>query len=40
MEYQLCNFTAGVKWVQDREGIYWVNPEYLDEFLAIYGGRH
>lgn len=36
MEYRLCVFTEWVKWVQDREGVYWVNPTYLDEFLNLF----
>lgn len=36
MEYQVCEFTELVRWVQDRDGVYWVNPKYLDEFLELY----
>jgi len=37
MEYRLCDFTDWVKWVRDQQGLYWVNPKYLQEFLDRYG---
>ncbi len=36
MKYRLCAFSPGVKWIRDREGVYWVNREYLEEFLHLY----
>jgi len=36
MEYRLWTFSRCVKWVRDREGVYWVNREYLAEFLHLY----
>jgi hypothetical protein len=38
MEYRLWTFSPAVKWVLDREGVYWVNSEYIDEFLRLYRG--
>jgi hypothetical protein len=36
MEYRLGKFSPAVRWIRDREGVYWVNSEYLDEFLRLY----
>ena len=36
MKYRLCAFSPVVKWIRDREGVYWVNSEHLEEFLRIY----
>lgn len=32
-KYRLCAFSPGVKWLQDREGVFWVNPVYFGEFI-------
>lgn len=36
MEYRLCVFSEQIRWVQDREGVYWVNPLYLEEFCELF----
>jgi len=36
MKYRLCAFSEGVKWLQDQWGVYWVNPQFLDEFMQTY----
>lgn len=36
MEYRLCALSSRVKWIRDREGVYWVNRDYLEEFLRLY----
>ncbi len=36
MKYRLWSFSPGVKWLLDREGVYWVNRMYFAEFKDLY----